>query len=137
MSVEILDGATIVHFLEDEEAFNSSVGNRFARLDTNNDGLLSYEEMLKELQSLRVFETHFGIDVDSDSNELARVYESLFMQFDHNLNGTIDLEEFKKETKQIMLAMADGMGFMPIQMVLEEDSILKKAAEREYNNVAA
>ncbi|AES78123.1 uncharacterized protein [Medicago truncatula] len=137
MSVEILDGATIVHFLEDEEAFNSSVGNRFARLDTNNDGLLSYEEMLKELRSLRVFETHFGIDVVSDPNELARVYESLFTQFDHNLNGTIDLEEFKKETKQMMLAMADGMGFMPIQMVLEKDSILKKAVEREYNNVAA
>ncbi|AES78125.1 calcium ion-binding protein, putative [Medicago truncatula] len=51
MSVEILDGATIVHFLEDEEAFNSSVGNQFARLDTNKDGLLSYDEMLKELRS--------------------------------------------------------------------------------------
>ncbi|CAK8541025.1 unnamed protein product [Lathyrus sativus] len=137
MSVEILDGATIVHFLEDEEAFNDSVGNRFARLDTNHDGLLSYDEMLKELQGLRVFETHFGIDVESDPKELARVYASLFIQFDHNLNGTVDLEEFKKETKEMMLAMADGMGFMPIQMVLEEDSILKKAVEREYNKVAA
>ncbi|WJX81098.1 hypothetical protein P8452_64021 [Trifolium repens] len=137
MSVEILDGATIVHFLEDKEAFNSSIGNRFARLDTNNDGLLSYEEMLKELQGLRVFETHFGIDVESDPDELARVYESLFVQLDHNLNGTVDLEEFKKETKQMMLAMADGMGFLPIQMVLEEDSILKLAVEREYNKVAA
>ncbi|WJX81105.1 hypothetical protein P8452_64027 [Trifolium repens] len=116
MSVEILDGATIVQFLEDEEAFNSSIGNRFARLDTNNDGLLSYEEMLKELQGLRVFETHFGIDVESDP---------------------VDLEEFKKETKQMMLAMADGMGFLPIQMVLEEGSILKLAVEREYNNAAA
>ncbi|CAJ2635890.1 unnamed protein product [Trifolium pratense] len=137
MSVEILDGATIVHFLEDEEAFNSSIGNRFAQLDTNNDGLLSYEELLKELQGLRVFETHFGIDVESDPGELARVYKSLFVQFDHNLNGAVDLEEFKKETKQMMLAMADGMGFLPIQMVLEEDSILKLAVEREYNNVAA
>ncbi|XP_045797318.1 uncharacterized protein LOC123891488 [Trifolium pratense] len=137
MSVEILDGATIVHFLEDEEAFNSSIGNRFARLDTNNDGLLSYEEMLKELQGLRVFETHFGIDVESDPNELARVYQSLFVQFDHNLNGAVDLEEFKKETRQMMLAVADGMGFLPIQMVLEEDSILKLAVEREYNNMAA
>jgi hypothetical protein len=33
--------------------------------------------------------------------------------------------------------MADGMGFLPIQMVLEEDSILKLAVEREYNNAAA
>lgn len=137
MSVEILDGATIVNFLEDEEAFTISVCNRFAHLDTNHDGLLSYAEMLKELQSLRVLETHFGIDVEPDPDELARVYESLFVQFDHNLNGTIDLEEFKKETKQMMLAMADGLGFLPVQMVLEEGSILKKAVERESNRMAA
>jgi len=36
-----------------------------------------------------------------------------------------------------MLAMADGMGFMPIQMVLEEDSILKIAVERESSKLAA
>ncbi|KAK7273022.1 hypothetical protein RIF29_14068 [Crotalaria pallida] len=137
MSVEILDGATIINFLEDEEAFTMSVCKRFALLDTNNDGLLSYAEMLKELQSLRVLETHFGIDVEPDPDELARVYETLFIQFDHDLNGTVDLEEFKEETKQMMLAMADGMGFLPVQMVLEEDSILKKAVERESNKVAA
>ncbi|KAK7394209.1 hypothetical protein VNO78_14731 [Psophocarpus tetragonolobus] len=135
MSIEILDGATIVNFLQDEEAFSVSVRNRFAHLDTDNDGLLSYAEMLKELQSLRVLETHFGIDVEPDPDELARVYDSLFIQFDHNLNGTIDLDEFKKETKQMMLAMAEGLGFLPIQMVLEEDSILKKAVERESNKV--
>ncbi|CAL0318846.1 unnamed protein product [Lupinus luteus] len=133
MSVEILDGATIVNFIEDEEAFTISVCNRFAYLDKDNDGLLSYAEMLKELQCLRVFETHFGIDVEPDPDELDRVYESLFIQFDHNLNGTVDLEEFKEETKQMMLAMADGMGFLPVQMVLEQDSILKKAVERESN----
>ncbi|CAJ1841500.1 unnamed protein product [Sphenostylis stenocarpa] len=137
MSVEMLDGATIVNFLQDEEAFSVSVCKRFAHLDTDNDGLLSYAEMLKELQSLRVLETHFGIDVEPDPDELARVYESLFVQFDHNLNGTIDLDEFKKETKQMMLAMADGLGFLPVQMVLEEDSILKKAVERESNKVVA
>ncbi|BAT83043.1 uncharacterized protein LOC124833369 [Vigna umbellata] len=137
MSVEILDGATIVNFLQDEEAFSVSVRNRFARLDTDNDGLLSYAEMLKELQSLRVLETHFGIDVEPDPDELAQVYESLFVQFDHNLNGTIDLDEFKKETRQMMLAMADGLGFVPVQMVLEEDSILKTAVERETNKLAA
>ncbi|KAI4308427.1 hypothetical protein L6164_031504 [Bauhinia variegata] len=136
MSVAIVDGATIINFLEDEEAFNVSVCDRFAYLDTDHDGLLSYAEMLKELQSLRVFETHFGIDVETDPDELASVYESLFVKFDHNLNGTVELEEFKKETKQMMLAMADGMGFLPVQMVLEEDSILKKAVERESNQVA-
>ncbi|KAF2292354.1 hypothetical protein GH714_020469 [Hevea brasiliensis] len=131
MSVEVLDGATIVNFVEDEEAFTVSIRDRFAHLDTDQDGLLSYAEMLKELQSLRVFETHFGIDVKRDPEELARVYGSLFEQFDHDLNGRVDLEEFKEETKQMMLAMANGLGFLPVQMVLEEDSLLKKAVERE------
>ncbi|RVW69902.1 hypothetical protein CK203_059105 [Vitis vinifera] len=86
MSVEVLDGATIVSFVEDEEAFN---------------------------------------------DELAHVYDSLFVKFDHDANGAVDLEEFRKETKQMMLAMANGLGFLPVQMVLEEDSFLKKAVQRE------
>ncbi|KAJ4730141.1 Calcium-binding EF-hand family protein [Melia azedarach] len=131
MSVEVLDGATIVSFVEDEEAFNVSICDRFAHLDTDHDGLLSYAEMLEELKSLRVFETHFGIDEKPDPAELASVYNSLFVQFDHDSNGTVDLEEFKAETKQMMLAMANGLGFLPVEMLLEEDSILKKAVEKE------
>ncbi|ONI18260.1 hypothetical protein PRUPE_3G205900 [Prunus persica] len=135
MSVEVLDGATIVNFVEDEEAFNLAVHHRFGNLDTNHDGLLCYAEMLKELQSLRVFETHYGIDVKPDPEEIARVYDSLFVQFDHDSNGAVDLEEFKAETKRMMLAMANGMGFLPVQMVLEEDSFLKKAVERESTQI--
>ncbi|KAK7320558.1 hypothetical protein VNO77_30139 [Canavalia gladiata] len=137
MSVEILDGATIVSFVEDEEAFNLSVSDLFAKLDTDKDGHLSYSEMLKELQSLRVFETHFGVDVKRDPDELARVYESLFVQFDHDLNGRVDLQEFKEETKQMMLAMANGLGSLPLQMALEQDSLLMKAVQRQYYNIAA
>lgn len=135
MSVEVLDSATIVNFIEDEEAFNVSIRDRFADLDANHDGLLSYPELLKELQSLRVLETHFGIDVKTDPKEVAHIYNSLFVQFDHDSNGTVDLEEFKAETKSMMLAMANGMGFLPIQMVLEEGSFLKKAVDRESTNV--
>ncbi|KAM7498376.1 hypothetical protein LguiA_022790 [Lonicera macranthoides] len=135
MSVEVLDGATILGFVEDEEAFEGSINDLFAQLDTNHDGLLSYSEMLKELQSLRVFETHFGIDVKTDPDELDRVYGSLFVQFDHDSNGAVDLEEFKAETKRMMLAMANGLGFLPVQMVLEEGSFLKKAVERELAKV--
>ncbi|EOX93397.1 hypothetical protein QUC31_004111 [Theobroma cacao] len=131
MSVEVLDSATILAFIEDEEAFHVSIRDHFALLDTDNDGILSYAEMLKELQSLRVFETHFGIDVKTDPDEVTHVYDSLFGQFDRNSNGTVDLEEFKTETKQMMQAMAKGMGFLPVQMVLEEGSFLKKAVERE------
>lgn len=129
MSVEVLDGATILDFVADEEAFTVSIRNHFMHLDTDHDGLLSYAEMLKELQSLRVLETHFGIDVKRDPEEVAHVYDSLFVQFDHDSNGTVDLEEFKVETKQMLVAMANGIGFLPIQMVLEEGSFLKKATD--------
>ncbi|KAF5777691.1 putative EF-hand domain-containing protein [Helianthus annuus] len=93
MSVELLDGAIILGFIEDDEAFNGSVQDRFAYFDTNHDGQLSYSEMLKELQFLRMIETHFGIDVKPDPEELSHVYDSLFLQFDRDSNGAVDLEE--------------------------------------------
>ncbi|KMT02520.1 hypothetical protein BVRB_9g204600 [Beta vulgaris subsp. vulgaris] len=132
MSVEILDSGTIINFVEDEEAFNRTVKDRFADLDTNHDGVLSYSEMLMELRSLRVFETHFGIDVKVEAEELATTYGALFLHFDHDHNGAVDIQEFKAETKRMMLAVANGLGFLPVQMVLEKDSLLKKAVEWEF-----
>ncbi|KAH7533421.1 hypothetical protein FEM48_Zijuj04G0128900 [Ziziphus jujuba var. spinosa] len=126
--------ATILNFVQDKEAFHVLVCDRFAYLDTNHGGLLSYAEMLKELQCLRVFETHFGIDVKP---ELGSVYESLFDQFDHHSNGTVDLEEFEAETERMLVAVATGLGFLPVQMVLEEDSFLKKAVDREFMSKVA
>ena len=127
MSVEILNGATIAGFVEDEEAFNSWVKKRFATLDEDQDGVLSYTEMMKELQCLRVF----GIDTKTDPDEVSTLYFFLFLQFDRDSNGVLDLEEFKSATKRIMLAMADGLGLSPLQMILEDDGFLKKAVEWE------
>ncbi|KAJ0987010.1 hypothetical protein J5N97_005366 [Dioscorea zingiberensis] len=111
MSVEILDGETIRSFVEDEQAFNISVESRFASLDTDNNGRLSYIEMMKELLSLRVIETHFGVDnIGLSHEELVQVYGSLFSRFDHNGDGTVDLEEFRAEMKEMMLAVANGLG---------------------------
>ncbi|KAL8205307.1 hypothetical protein R6Q57_008858 [Mikania cordata] len=88
--------------------------------------------MLKELQSLRMIETHFGIDVKPDPEELAHVYGSLFVQFDRDSNGVVDLVEFKAETKRMMVAMANDLGFLHVQTILDEDSFLKKAVDREF-----
>ncbi|MED6137678.1 hypothetical protein PIB30_067167 [Stylosanthes scabra] len=137
MSVEIIDGTTITSFVEDDEAFSASVSDLFAQLDVNKDGLLSYTEMVEELRRLRVMETHFGVDVKRDAEEVARVYESLFEQFDHDMNGSVDEDEFKKETKKMMLAMANGLGSLPVQMALEHDSLLLKAVKREYSYAAS
>lgn len=136
MSVELLDCATITSFVEDDMAFNSCVEHRFTTLDTNHDGVLSYPEILKELQSLRVFETHFGVDVKVGVEEINNTYGELFHQFDHDLNGAVDIQEFKAETKRMMIAVANGLGFLPVHMVLEQDSLLKKAVDRELANIA-
>ncbi|XP_006660757.1 uncharacterized protein LOC102706962 [Oryza brachyantha] len=137
MSVEILDGKTVRSFVEDEGAFNSSVDGRFAALDTNRDGLLSYAEMAKELMSLRVLEKHYGVDEAAMSDdELVELYHGLFARFDRDGNGTVDLEEFRAEMKEVLLAVANGLGFLPVQMVVEEGSFLKVAVDRELAKAA-
>ena len=137
MSVEILDGKTIQSFVEDEGAFNSSIDSRFAALDTNHDGLLSYSEMAQELMSLRVLEKHFGVDESAMSrDELVELYHGLFARFDRDGNGTVDLQEFRAEMKEVMLAVANGLGFLPVQMVVEEGSFLKMAVDRELAKAA-
>ncbi|KAI6672730.1 hypothetical protein NL676_000636 [Syzygium grande] len=79
------------------------------------------------------------VDVKPDPDELASVYGSLLVQFNHdaNANGSVDLEAFKAETRRMMLAMADDLGFLLVQMVLEEHSFLKKAVMRELTKVVA
>ncbi|XP_073010733.1 uncharacterized protein [Typha latifolia] len=132
MSVEVLDEATIRSFVEDEEAFNTSVEDRFRNLDADHDGLLTYGEMAAELENLRVLETHFGVDGAGLSNdELVKLYKGLFARFDHDGNGTVDLEEFRSEMREVLLAVATGIGYSPVQMVIEEGSFLKRAVDRE------
>ncbi|BAF25420.1 uncharacterized protein [Oryza sativa Japonica Group] len=138
MSVEILDGKTVRSFVEDEGAFNSSVDGRFAALDANRDGLLSYTEMAGELMSLRVLEKHFGVDDEAamGADELVELYRGLFARFDRDGNGAVDLEEFRAEMKEMLLAVANGLGFLPVQMVVEEGSFLKVAVDRELAKAA-
>ncbi|TVU05247.1 hypothetical protein EJB05_48405, partial [Eragrostis curvula] len=138
MSVEILDGSTVRSFVEDEGAFNSSVDGRFAALDADRDGLLSYAEMAGELMSLRVLEKHFGVD-DAGAvapGELAALYRGLFARFDRDGSGKVDRHEFRAEMREVMLAVANGLGFLPVQMVVEEGSFLKVAVDRELGQLA-
>lgn len=139
MSVEVIDGATIREFVDDEGAFSLSIEARFASLDVNHDGVLSFTEMVKELQSLGMLETpQLGVDEELkiDREELVRVHESAFIQFDRDGNGCVDMEEFKAEMKSMMLAVAKGIGFLPVQMVLDEDSFIKKAVDFQTTKLA-
>ncbi|KAK8590259.1 hypothetical protein V6N13_089022 [Hibiscus sabdariffa] len=133
MGVVIIDGSTVRAFVTDEEEFKKSVDERFAALDLNNDGVLSRSELRKAFESLRLLESHFGVDVVTPPEQLTQLYNSIFERFDCDGSGTVDLQEFRSEMKKILLAIADGLGSCPIQMVLEDDdqSFLKKAADLE------
>nr|AGT17173.1 EF-hand-like domain [Saccharum hybrid cultivar R570] len=107
-------------------AFNSSVDGRFAAA-----------EMAGELMSLRVLEKHFGVDETvAAPEELGALYRGLFARFDRDGSGKVDRHEFRAEMKEVMLAVANGLGFLPVQMVVEEGSFLKVAVDRELGQLA-
>ncbi|KAI3824655.1 hypothetical protein L1987_06122 [Smallanthus sonchifolius] len=138
MGVIIIDGSTVRAFVNDEAQFKTSVDAQFVSLDVNNDGVLSRSEMRKAFESMRLLETHFGVDTTVPPEELTRIYDSVFRSFDEDQNGTVDPEEFRSEMKKIMLAVADGLGSSPIQMAVEDDdqSFLKKAADLEAAKIS-
>ncbi|GER48733.1 calcium-binding EF-hand family protein [Striga asiatica] len=137
MGVVIIDGSTVRAFVADEAQFQKSVDEAFASLDLNSDGVLSRSELRRAFESLRLIETHFGDDVATPPEELTRLYDSIFEKFDCDHSGTVDRAEFRAELKNILLAIADGLGSNPIQMALEDDdkSFLKQAADLEASKV--
>lgn len=140
MGVVIIDGSTVRNFVNDQEVFNKAVEERFAALDLNDDGVLSRSELRKAFESFRLIETHFGVDAATSPEELLKLYDSIFEKFDIDHSGSIDRDEFKSEMKKIMLAIADGLGSSPIQMVLDESegdkNFLKQAADREASQIS-
>ncbi|KAL6575474.1 hypothetical protein OROHE_000851 [Orobanche hederae] len=138
MGVVIIDGSTVRSFVDDEAEFHKSADEAFASIDLNNDGVLSRSELRRAFESLRLIETHFGVDVATPPEELAKLYESIFEKFDCDNSGTIDQKEFRSELKNILLAIADGLGSNPIQMALEDDekNFLKQAADLEASKVS-
>ncbi|GAB2300706.1 hypothetical protein Dimus_034743 [Dionaea muscipula] len=137
MGVVIIDGSTVRSFVEDEANFKKSVDESFAALDVNGDGVLSRSELRKSFESIRLIESHFGVDVATTPEQLSQLYDSIFDKFDLDRSGTVDLDEFRSEMRKIMLAIADGLGSAPIQIALEDDqdNFLKQAADLEASKL--
>ncbi|XP_075500246.1 uncharacterized protein LOC142538840 [Primulina tabacum] len=140
MGVIIIDGSTVISFVNDESHFHKSVDEAFASLDLNSDGVLSRSELRRGFESLRLLETHFGMDVITTPEELTKLYDSIFEKFDLDKNGTVDRKEFGDEMKSILLAIADGLGSNPIQMLVDDDgegkNFLKQAADLEASKIS-
>eukprot|EP00245_Coleochaete_scutata_P007245 TRINITY_DN22392_c0_g1_i1.p1 TRINITY_DN22392_c0_g1~~TRINITY_DN22392_c0_g1_i1.p1 ORF type:complete len:148 (-),score=51.80 TRINITY_DN22392_c0_g1_i1:799-1242(-) len=134
MGVVFLDGSTVRKFVEHEEAFNKSIDEKFKELDTNGDGVLQVKELRTILESLNLIEMHFGVPVSKSCKELNELYDNIFNGFDYNHDGVVSLVEFRSEMKKVLLAIADGLGEVPLQVVVEDDSLLKAAADDELQS---
>ncbi|GAA0154946.1 calmodulin-related [Lithospermum erythrorhizon] len=125
MSVAIIDGPTVTDFVNDSEAFEKCVNEKFQVFDLDGDGVLSREEL--ERRGSKVGSSEHELQ---SGDEIASLYDILFEKFDGNQSGTIDRDEFGSLMKEIMLAKARGIGNSPISIILQGDSLLMRAVQR-------
>ncbi|KAI5067018.1 hypothetical protein GOP47_0017546 [Adiantum capillus-veneris] len=118
MPLVLLDGSTVRDFVKDERAFNEAMDARFKEMDLNEDGSLSRAELRTAFERMRLLESSFGVPIAHTPAQLNALYDSVFEKFDTDHSGTVDLDEFRKQMRDILLAIADGLGASPIQETL-------------------
>lgn len=128
MSVVVFDGLMLSRFVEDGEDFNACVDKRFAALDQDGDGVLSRSELKKGFEGVGMLA---GSDAVGD--EAGDVYgNALFLdKFDADGNGGVDAAAFRAVMKEVLLALARGIGESPVHIATENDSLLMKVVEHE------
>eukprot|EP00249_Psilotum_nudum_P035964 c6041_g1_i1 orf=171-578(+) len=131
MAVVVIDGSTVRDFVQDEEAFNKAMDQRFQEVDVNHDNVLSRSELRTAFESMRLIESHLGMPAKKTKDELNALYDSVFEKFDTDQNGKIDPLEFRDQMRAILLAVADGLGAAPLYLVMEEGSFLQDAVDHE------
>jgi hypothetical protein len=137
MPVVILDGSTVRDFVEDKEAFASAMEIRFKETDLDNDGTLSRAELRTAFEKMRLLESHFGMPEHKTPEELSSLYDSVFEKFDSDRDGRVDFGEFCSQMKDILLAIAAGLGSSPIQVAIDDDGILQDAVNHEEHELEA
>nr|POE45621.1 hypothetical protein CFP56_05514 [Quercus suber] len=77
---------------------------------------------------------HKLLSLENNTNqeeEINNLYEVIFKRFDKDVKGFIDRMEFESLIRELMLAMARGIGDLPVLVALEEHSLLMKAVQHE------
>jgi hypothetical protein len=110
MSIVVLDGSTVREFVEDKEAFNKTMDEKFMELDANKDGVLCRSELRKALESLRLMESEMGMEVSSTPQELNAFYDSVFDGFDTDHNNNVEEIIIKKKCRNLHYINAEIKG---------------------------
>lgn len=131
MRLAILNNSTVTQFIEDEETFDGCIGRSFAMLDGDGDGALSREELRAGFGRV----LPLGSVSDPRKEVADNLFDEIFRRFDSDQNGAIDLQEFKSLSKEMMLAMARGIGDLPVQLAIDRDSLLMRAVEHELERI--
>lgn len=128
MSVAVLDSKTVTEFVEAKDAFKSCVEEYFKIFDADGDGGISRKEFDEGLGRI------FTMELKSRSKQdVDQFYSTIFERFDEDGNGKIDRNEFTSLMREIMLAMARGIGHLPVIVLLDQDSLLMMAVKYEYD----
>lgn len=128
MKLAILNNSTVTEFIEDSESFENVVNKCFEAIDGDGDGLLSREELREGFGK----ELPIGCVRKEMVDDL---FETIFVRFDVDGNGAIDRDEFRSLSKEMVLAMANGIGGSPVLLALHRDSLLIKAVEHELATI--
>lgn len=123
MTVLFLNDQTILDFIDDGEAFGQCAAERFQKLDVDGDGLLSRDQLRWSCTA-----SDHERDADEGADEL---FGAALDRCGEDKDGVIDPEGFKGFVMEIMLALARGIGGVPVAMVVQEDSLFIKAVEHE------
>ncbi|XP_010674835.3 uncharacterized protein LOC104890918 [Beta vulgaris subsp. vulgaris] len=117
----MMDGPMINEFVKNTEAFNKCVDERFKKLDVDEDGVISRNDLLNE--GLGRWIRALDDDAHTDE-EVKKSYYSIFEKFHVDEINSVNLEKFRLIMKEINLALVRGIGDTPVGMLLNDDSLL-------------
>ncbi|GBG69663.1 hypothetical protein CBR_g4493 [Chara braunii] len=128
MSLVLVDGSMIRSFVQ-QDVFTWRVNDMFDSLDKNSNKFLTKAEIRPAIEKLNLLDMQMGEPVKLPDDELNAFYDEIFAKFDIDANGVVDRDEFCESIKNILLAIADGLGSSPLLMLVDEDSLINQAAK--------
>ena len=122
----MVNSSTVMGFIQDTKKFNNCINECFEMLDIDGNVMFSRELLYGGLHKLLSLENN-----TIQEEEINNLYEVIFKRFDKDEKCFIDRMEFESLIRKLMLAMARGIGDLPVLVAFEKHSLLLKAVQHE------